>query len=122
MREALRARQILALKLKEETRLEHEEINKQVKKKLQKERVKQHIEKKVNKQLNKKVEDEVHKRLKNMVSESEPEIESESESENDSEEVIIQPIRKSKPKTKAPPQKKQVEEVIKTNPNLVRFF
>jgi hypothetical protein len=56
-----------------------------------------------------------------MVSESEPEIESESESENDSEEVIIQPIRKSKPRTKAP-QKKQVEEVIKTNPNLVRFF
>ena len=88
MLEALSKRKELALRVKEETKLQREMMDVEIKKKLTKLKEKEKVEKKVNKRIKEKVNEELYKKLKDEVP---------SDSESDSDESLTSQISDHKP-------------------------
>jgi hypothetical protein len=84
MRKALQSRKDDKLRLKEETRLEHEAMQLEIARKLDKLKKKEKISKKVDKKADKKVNEKLQQKLNELVSESESD-----ESSVSSEEIVI---------------------------------
>jgi hypothetical protein len=110
MRKALQSRKDDKLRLKEETRLEHEAMQLEIARKLDKLKKKEKISKKVDKKAEKKVNEKLQQKLNELVSESESD-----ESSVSSEEIVI----KKKTTKKAPVRE---VETIDNNRIKVNFF
>jgi hypothetical protein len=92
MREALQSRKDDKIRLKEQTRLEHEAMQIEIARKLDKLKKKEKVNKKVDKRADEKVNQKIQQKLNELVSESD------SESSVSSEEIVI----KKKTTRKAP--------------------
>jgi hypothetical protein len=71
MRLKLQERREKELLLKEQVKLEHEELQTKVKETIIKEKTKEKINKKINEKVNRKVNEEVEKRMKSYIEEQE---------------------------------------------------
>ena len=110
MREALAKRKEQAMRIKEETKLQREMMDKEIKKKINKLKERESIDKKVNKRVSEKVKEELYKKLKEEVPSDDEETESEYESSESEIEPV--PVYKSKPKRESKPIEKSTNTVF----------
>jgi hypothetical protein len=100
MREALAKRKEQAMRIKEETKLQREMMDKEIKKKISKLKEKEHIEKKVNKRISEKVKEELYKKLKEEVPSDD---DGETDYESSESEIEPTPVYNTKPKRERKP-------------------